>query len=90
MKSFGNRIKKSQVKGWDHQFARGNEEEEKGWGQSNPTQREHSRTTRETSWCQSGVFYRGPEDGIKGESSGETSRDCISNQLEDGIHIDWD
>ena len=81
---FGRIIKKSLVKRWAHQFARGNEEEKKGGWQSSITQVKHSGRTREASWCQSGFFYRGPEEGKKGENLGETSRDCFSNQFEDG------
>ena len=51
----------------------GNQEEEKGGRQSNPTQGKHYGSVRETSCCQSGMFYRNLEDGIKGESSREAS-----------------
>ena len=64
---------------------RGNGKEEKGGGQPNPTQIEHSWTIRETSWCESGMFHRNPNDGGKRESSGKTSWDFISDQFEDGI-----
>ena len=34
------------------------------------------------------MFHRGPGDGRKSESSGEASRDGISNQAENGIPED--
>ena len=69
---------------------RRNEKEEKGEEKQDSAQREHPWTTRETPWFESGMFHENLEDDRKGKSFGETSWDCASNQVEDGIPEELD